>query len=153
MFHMKIVSSSLCSFCGESLEAVGHLFLRRRYTSELWIKVKQWLQSSLMLPNLTEKLIFLGFLDNQSNSVIINHLILLFKKFLYENRGNRFKINVTSFQVYVAYVYEIENKMAKKCQKIEAHLRKWETIADLLPCRKSTWIYSNFLYGNQPQQV
>ena len=91
-----------------------------------------------MLPNLTEKLIFLGFLDNQSNSVIINHLILLFKKFLYENRGNRFKINVTSFQVYVAYVYEIENKMAKKCQKIEAHLRKWETIADLLPCRKST---------------
>ena len=91
-----------------------------------------------MLPNLTEKLIFLGFLDNQSNSVIINHLILLFKKFLYENRGNRFKINVTSFQVYVAYVYEIENKIAKKRRKIEAHLRKWETIADLLPCRKST---------------
>ena len=87
-----------------------------------------------MLPNLTEKLIFLGFLDNQSNSVIINHLILLSKKFLYENRENRF----TLFQVYVAYVYEIENKIAKKHRKIEAHLCKWETIADLLPCRKST---------------
>ena len=136
MFHMKIVSSPLCSFCGESSETVGHLLLRCRYASELWIEVKQWLQSSLMLPNLTEKLIFLGFLDNQSNSVII--LILLFKKFLYENRGTWFKINVTPFQVYVAYVYEIENKIAKKRRNIEAHLRKWETIADLLPCRKST---------------
>ena len=88
-----------------------------------------------MIPNLTEKLIFLGFLDNQLNSVIINQLILLFKKFLYENRGNRFKINVTSFQFYVAHVYEIENKIAKKRRKIEAHFRKWGTIADLLPCR------------------
>ena len=138
MFHMKIVLSPLCFVCGESSETVGHLFLRCRYASELWIEVKQWLQSSLMLPNLTEKLIFLGFLDNQSISVIINHLILLFKKFIYENRGNRFKISVTSFQVYVAYVYEIEDKIAKKRQKIEALLRKWETIADLLPCRKST---------------
>ena len=138
MFHMKIVLSPLCSVCGESSETVGHLFLRCRYASELWIEVKQWLQSSLMPPNLTEKLIFLGFLDNQSISVIINHLILLFKKFIYENRGNRFKISVTSFQVHVAYVYEIENKIAKKRQKIEALLRKWETIADLLPCRTST---------------
>ena len=88
-----------------------------------------------MLPNLTEKLIFLRSLDNQSNSVIINHLILLLKKFLYENRENMFKINVTSFQFYVAYVYEIENKIAKKHRKIEAHLRKWEMIADLPLCR------------------
>ena len=91
-----------------------------------------------MIPNLTQKLIFLGFLDKQSNSVIINHLILLFKKFLYDNRGNRFKINVTSFQGYVTYVYETENKIAKKRRKTEAQLRKWETIADLLPCREST---------------
>ena len=46
-----------------------------------------------------------------------------------------FKINVTPFQFNVSYVYEIENKIAKKCRKIEANLRKWETIADLLPCR------------------
>ena len=129
---MKVVSSPLCSFCGESSETVGHLFLRYRYPLALWIEVKQWLQPLLMLSNLTEKLIFLGFLDNQSNSVIINHLILLFKKFLYENRKNRFKINVTSFQFHV---YEIENKIVKKRRKIEAHLRKWETIADLLPYR------------------
>ena len=135
---MKIVSSPLCSCRGKSSKTVGHLFLRCRYASEIWIEVKQWLQSLLMLPNLTEKLIFLGFLDNQSNRVIINHLILLFKKFLSENRGNRFKINVTSFQVYVAYVYEIENKIDKKHRKIEAHLCKWETIADLLPYRKRT---------------
>ena len=81
MFHMKIVSSPLCSFCGESSETVGHLFLRCRDASELWTEVKQWLQSSLMLPNLTEKLIFLGFLDNQANSVIINHLICGLKNF------------------------------------------------------------------------
>ena len=40
MFHMKIVSSPLCSFCGESSETVERLFLRCRYASELWIKVK-----------------------------------------------------------------------------------------------------------------
>ena len=135
MFHMKIVSSHLCSFCGESLETGGHSFLRCRYASTLWLEVKQWLQPSMILPNLTEKLIFLGFLDNQSNSVIINHLILLFKKFLYESRENKFKVNVTSFQFYVSYIYEIENKIAKKLGKIETHLCKWQTIADLLPCR------------------
>ena len=103
--------------------------------SELLIEVKQWLQPSLMLPNLTEKLIFLGFLDNQSNSVIINHLNFLFRKFLFENRENRFKINVTSFQFHGVYVYKIENKIAKKPRKTEAHLRKWETTADFLTCR------------------
>ena len=51
MFHMKIVSSPLCSFCGESSETVGHILLRCRYTSKLWIKVKQWFQPSLTLPN------------------------------------------------------------------------------------------------------
>ena len=135
MFNMKIVSSPFCSFCGESSETVGHLFLRCRYASKLWIEVKEWLQPSLILPNLTGKLIFLGFLDNQSNDVIINHLILLFKKLPYENPENKFKINATSFQFYVSHVYEIENKIAKKRRKIEAHLRKWETIADFLPCR------------------
>ena len=65
MFHMKIVSSPLCSFCGKSSETVEHLFLKCRYASILWIEVKQWLQPSLILPNLTEKLILLGFLDNQ----------------------------------------------------------------------------------------
>ena len=36
MFHINIVSSPLCSF-GESSETVGHLFLRCRYASKLWI--------------------------------------------------------------------------------------------------------------------
>ena len=85
--------------------------------------MKQWLQLPLILPNLTVKLIFLGFLDNQSNNVIINHLILLFKKFLYENHDNEFKISVTPFQFYVSYVYEREKKVAEKRRKIEAHLR------------------------------
>ena len=67
----------------------------------------------MILPNLTENLTFLGFLDNQSNSVIIDHLILLFKKFLYENCENKFKIDLTSFQFYISYVYEIENEIAK----------------------------------------
>ena len=134
MFLMRVVSSPLSSVCGEPSETVRHLFLRCRYTSRLWIEVKQWLQPSLILPNLTEKFkIFLGFLDNQSNSVIINHLILLFKRFLHENRENKFKVNETSFQFHVSYIYEIENKIAKKRRKIEAHLRIWETI-----CRFAT---------------
>ena len=121
MFHMKIVSSPLCSFWGESSKTVGHLYLRCRYTSTLWFEIKRWLQPSLILPNLTKKLIFLGFLDNQSNSVVINHLILSFKNFLHENRENNFKVNVTSFQFYFSYIYEIENKIAKKRRKIETH--------------------------------
>ena len=65
------------------------------------------------------KVIFLVFLDNQSNSVIINHLILLFKKFLFESRENKFKVNVTSFQFYVSYIYEIENKIAKNVENLK----------------------------------
>ena len=65
------------------------------------------------------KVIILGFLDNQSNSDIIYHLILLFKKVSYENHKNRFEINVTSFQFHVASVYEIENKIVKKPKKLK----------------------------------
>ena len=83
------------------------------------MEVKQWLQPWLILPNLTEKFIFLGFFDNQSNRVIINHLILLFKNFLYENRQNNFKISVTLLQLYVSYVYAIENKIAKSVKKLK----------------------------------
>ena len=58
-------------------------------------------------------IISVGLLDNQSNGVTINHLILLFKKFLYEDGENEFKISVTWSQFYVSYIYEIENKMAE----------------------------------------
>ena len=68
----------------------------------------------LILPNLDVKLILFGILHDQDQQKVKNHIMLSFKKFLYEKRLCPDKVNVHAFKSHLKRIIQIEYFIAKK---------------------------------------
>ena len=60
------------------------------------------------------------------NNILCNHIILLFKKFLYANKGSPAKLNSVSLKHYIKRFERIEQKIAYKKDKLKLHFEKWD---------------------------
>ena len=58
-----------------------------------------WCQCCLELSTLTETVAYLGDLSENPELIFINHMILMFKKSIYENRQNRFEMNTVKTRI------------------------------------------------------
>ena len=61
-------------------------FSECKVSSPLWKEIEEEFYPYLVLPDLDIKLILFGVLYDQDQQKIKNHIILIFKKFLYQNR-------------------------------------------------------------------
>ena len=66
------------------------------------------------------------------NNILCNHIILLFKKFLYTNKGSSERLNSVSLKHYIKTVERIEQKIAYKKDKLKLHFEKWDCIKSVL---------------------
>ena len=84
LFH-KVVSP-LCSFCDREDETVTHLFQSCSFTSILWKKTQKRFPLNIFeLPDLILQSAIIVFLDpNHQNYLIINHLLVIFKVYIYK---------------------------------------------------------------------
>ena len=80
LFCMNLVDSSFCSLCGHCVETVTHLFLSCTVSQGLWDEITKWSSSCIPLHKLTEQIIYLGWFQDNSHNISINHIILIFKK-------------------------------------------------------------------------
>ena len=92
-----IKPSSLCSFCNFYDKTSFHIFYERDHVKCLWWDLVQYFQNSLTLPALTPQTAIFGILDSASddsifknNKVFINHILLIFKLYLYKFREKKF---------------------------------------------------------------
>ena len=67
------------------------------------------------------EIILVGELTQASNIQLITHVIILLKKFQYENCQNTGKIDLISFQYYLAMIQVTEEKIAKNNDKTTHH--------------------------------
>ena len=88
LYYMKRMDSPLCSLCKREAETVPHLFLKCGQSENLWLSTQNWCNSTLKLPYLSEKVIHLGWLSDKPNWILINHIILLYKYFIYLKRDD-----------------------------------------------------------------
>ena len=89
LYEMKNVKSPLCYFRREQNETPIHLFCNCKVTLDYWNNLQAWLTPILNLPDLTPESALLGKLDfdttgTNTRSVLVSHIILIFKKSLYE---------------------------------------------------------------------
>ena len=93
LFKFGIAESPLCSQCTQEKESIIHLFVTCRVTNNLWEQLCAWLfdlDIKLPLP-LEPQFLILGTWNEQlKNSSLMNHLILIFKRYIYlkKNDGN-----------------------------------------------------------------
>ena len=122
------VESPLCSFCKGEDETYIHLFYRSRKTSTLWRQHKEFFSTALDLPCISPQCAISGFLDDASeDKLLINDILLTFKKWLYKARENK-DLNFKILKNYLPKIEDLEANLKgnDKCNN------KWTVISNIL---------------------
>ena len=82
LYRFGISQDSLCSFCSLDEETPMHIFYSCNHMQILWERLKYYIQNNLDLASLTSQSAILGF-------IIINHLLLIFKYYIFKSRSNK----------------------------------------------------------------
>ena len=140
LFLFPKENTSLCSFCNLEDETVYHLFAHCCKTKRLWCTVTEYFKRNLHIPPLSPQSAIFGFLKaDEKVFLILNHLLLLFRYYVYISRSSR----VLCFEALlksIMKVYKLEKilsqtnkrkrnysrKNGKQFCKIRKTLRKYE---------------------------
>ena len=129
LFDFRIVTSPECSFCMSEEETVIHLFYHCRHTQLLWNQLTNFFSNCLTLPQITPQSAIFGFLDIVQNIFLItNHLLIIFKNYIYNAR----KYKVLRLDDLISIIKEIhdnEKAIAETNQyQKRKYDRKWNAI-------------------------
>ena len=92
---------------------------------ELWNCLCDVFKDYVSLPNLSPQSATLGFTSNIENSILINHIVLLFKYYVYKSRKDR-NINILPFINFLTRVYDTEKALSIKKKNLT---EKWAPTA------------------------
>ena len=113
LIHFGLVDSEKCRFCLVSNETPTHIFSECPIVKELWNCLCDVLKDYVSLPNLSPQSATLGFTSNIENSMLINHIVSLFKYYVYKSRKDR-NINILPFINFLTRVYDTEKALSIK---------------------------------------
>ena len=84
------------------------------------------------MPDLTEEIVYLGWLSKGPKSQLITFIILLYKYHLYTVRKDVSKVCLSAFKWHVNFTQTIVKVIAKKNGKIQKHSSKWDPLRQFL---------------------
>ena len=102
----------LCSYCNTNNETPIHLFCECNSTKSLWLQLNSHFHSDLKFPELTPQTAILGiFNDSVSNIHLINHILLLFKLYIYKSQ-NKHRQNINELLANTLNIKKLEKVTA-----------------------------------------
>ena len=114
--------SPLCSLCQQCPENVLHFFCECQKTQDLWHALCDALSPHITFPTLQPMTAVLGEWNKvEENNVLIYHILLLFKKFLYQRRNEPNRLQITALMHYIKSVEKIGQKIANEKSKLAIH--------------------------------
>ena len=66
-------------------------------------------------------MVYLGWFSNDPQTILINHILLFYKYFLYCKHNEREKVSFNAFKFYIRYIVKIEESIAKWKNNLKAH--------------------------------
>ena len=118
-------ASHLCFLCLKEPVDILHLFCQCDKTQLLWETLCNKVAGFLSLPKFEPELAILGKWNLNTNEkvfALINHIVLLFKRFSFDNRSNQHKIHILTLLSYFKTVEKVEQEIAYHKDKLKLHL-------------------------------
>ena len=129
LFLFGRISQSKYSFCEWYEETPQYIFYECTFAQNLWTQVWLYLSDRVALPILNSQSAIFGFPDAlDSNYLLVNHLLLIFKYSVYNSRVN----NTLSFQSIKCAIFQtkyIETISENDLNKKRKLLKKWNSIS------------------------
>ena len=92
LFTFGLSNTPQCSFCNTNEETSIHIFSECNFVIALWEQLQRFFEPDLTLPKLIPQTAMFGFLDQCNNIYLINHILLIFKLYVYKSRTSQ-KLN------------------------------------------------------------
>ena len=124
LFTFRKSTSALCPFCKLSDETVVHLFYECNIVLNLWNKRDLFFENELTLFDLTPQAAFLGFINVDSELLLIpNHFLLIFIIYIYNSKRSE-SLNIKSLIREITKVKNIEEKISINNKKKMLYTRE-----------------------------
>ena len=126
------IDSSACSFCGVNDESLEHLFVTCLFTATLWEKLVIWCNNiNIKVESLSAVDIIFGDWQRKEDFLLLNHIILIAKQYIYYCRINNSKLLFNVLLVRIKSVYLLECQISTWKNKRQAHSLKWGQVSFL----------------------
>ena len=118
LYKVNLVSSPVCTFCGDHEETLEHLLINFTYTKNFWLSVISWLNNyNMKIDKLDEVTILFGISGNNPGNCLLNHIIILGKYIIYSCRCQNIKQSVSLLKAKTSETRKLELKLIAKKNK------------------------------------
>ena len=133
LYLFGLSETSLCSYCENVDEDIGHLFYACQSTMNLWSQLKILLEPYITLPILNAKNALLGFYDDElDHSYLINHILLIFKIYVYSTRIRKV-LSINDLKEKILEIARLEiSPISIDANILSIRADKWEPLNDML---------------------
>ena len=131
LFKFGKIDSLLCPFCKMIEETPLHLFYDCLKTKLLWDQLKDFISNeTLSFPSLTPKSAILGHINLSDDYLLINHIIVIYKFYIYNSRI-RCYLNFEQLKAIIDKTKKIKEEISKrKLKKRLEYFIKWHPFTD-----------------------
>ena len=129
---MNLSVSPFCSLCLKEQETFTHLFLECSYSSNLWIELQRSLSPKLSFPNSNVKNLTVGFMESKSAQIIVNHILLLFKRYIYLCKLENKSVHFVGFKFFTRTIIKVEEKISERKGTLALHYQEWDAVREIL---------------------
>ena len=130
-----VVESPNFTFCQEAAESVDHMHLlfSCRISSDFLRHVLSWLRDNdVHVETINESDVIFGKFDIVEDYILINHILLLAKYYIYCRKCHNSVPSIRGFIARARRVFNIELHIAREKNKLLFHLQKWEKVTNAL---------------------
>ena len=87
----------------------------------------------LLTSDLDPQYCILGmYREEWQDQVIVNHLILLFKRYICLKKGDKTAPNLTGLKAYIKCIENLERNIVSEKKKLDYHYKKWDKLIPIL---------------------
>ena len=133
LHRFKMIDSPLCAFCNAEVESLEHLLYFCKSSSFFWKELLSWIavEANIVL-NASLLDILFGKFDLETDFLLVNHILLLAKYFIYKCKLSKVIPSLSVFKAKLKATYKVELFIAKEKGILLNHYKKWDNFLSWL---------------------